>query len=543
MSDSLKSPYKAATAIFFYVLVLLLFVPIRTPLYIYDEGFAVFNATRLLNGELPYQDFWAVYPPGQLYILAGVYKLFGISLLASRVYDTLVRIAVVVGCFLVARQVTSKFLSYLTVFVAALVMASVGFYAYAVYPALALGVFALWCTIKFVETGRQQWLILAGVLVGISSFFRWDIGLYGIIGLGAAVFLHRLVASWQGGQPFLQVVWSGVKTAAGLLLPAAGMFLALYGLVSLNSGLSYVWDQVFWFPATKLHEVRALAYPKLIPGLSGLSDIWSYYSPYMDWLRFYLPLAVYAFTFAFYGYLILVRRIQLDTRHFGMLAAALFGLLAFAQALSRYDYIHALPTGLFALLVIVGLVSQVRRPPAAAVYLRTGLIILLPAILCVYFFSTLDSFNRTLDQFPPWNCYSPLPRASCAYVGENQLRTVDYIQANTQVDEPIYVGNQRHDMIFISDVGFYFLAGRPSATRYSELHPGVATTRPVQLEIINELDTKQVPLLVLVDIWLSQEPNGSAQSSGVTDLDDYIHDKYRQITQFGEYQIWQRADR
>ena len=97
-------------------------------------------------------------------------------------------------------------------------------------------------------------------------------------------------------------------------------------------------------------------------------------------------------------------------------------------------------------------------------------------------------------------------------------------------------------MIFVSDVGFYFLVDRQSATRYSELHPGVATTRPTQVEIIQELDAQQVQYLVLVDIWLSQEPNASALSSGVTDLDGYIHSHYHSVNQFGEYQVWERTE-
>jgi hypothetical protein len=76
------------------------------------------------------------------------------------------------------------------------------------------------------------------------------------------------------------------------------------------------------------------------------------------------------------------------------------------------------------------------------------------------------------------------------------------------------VGNQRHDILFVNDAGFYYLAARPSATRYSELHPGVANTLPVQQEIAGELEAKQVKYLVLVDIWLSNEPNGSSKSTG-----------------------------
>jgi len=534
---------KALIFLFFYGIFLLLFVPIRTPMNFYDEGFAVFNATRVLDGELPYQDFWAIYPPGQLYALAGVYKLFGITLLASRLYDTLVRFALVLGFFLFARKVTNRFLAYLATLGAALMMASVGFYAYAVYPALALGMFALWSTIWAVETKQLRWLVAGGVLAGITSFFRWDLGMYGMIGLSAALGVYQLADRWHNGQPFLSSLWSGVKFAARFLLPAGLTALVLYGLVAMNSGLKYVWDQVFWFPATQLHDVRWLAYPKLIPALpERLSDFWFYFSPLLEWFRFYLPLGLYAVALVYLIYNLLFRRLPLDAKHFGLLAAAFFGLMAFGQALSRYDHIHALPTGLFALAVLAGLTFQSHQKPAAR-YLWAALIVLLPAIISVYFLSNLDSVLRTLIQTPPWNCYSSFTRASCAYAGETRLQALNYLLANTRADDPIYVGNQRHDMIFVNDVGFYFLAGRPSATRYSELHPGVATTRPVQQEIILELESKQVPYLVLVDIWLSQEPNESAVSSGVADLDTYIHTQYRQVVEFGEYQVWRRVER
>ncbi|RYY10063.1 MAG: hypothetical protein EON55_17075, partial [Alphaproteobacteria bacterium] len=44
----------------------LLLVPLRTPVNVYDEGNLLVAAQRLLGGDVPYRDFWGVYPPGQL---------------------------------------------------------------------------------------------------------------------------------------------------------------------------------------------------------------------------------------------------------------------------------------------------------------------------------------------------------------------------------------------------------------------------------------------------------------------------------------------
>jgi len=45
---------------------------------IYDEGIpVVVAATRILDGDRPYRDFWVIYPPGQLYLVAAFFKVFG----------------------------------------------------------------------------------------------------------------------------------------------------------------------------------------------------------------------------------------------------------------------------------------------------------------------------------------------------------------------------------------------------------------------------------------------------------------------------------
>jgi len=117
---------------------------------------------------------------------------------------------------------------------------------------------------------------------------------------------------------------------------------------------------------------------------------------------------------------------------------------------------------------------------------------------------------------------------------------VEYVRAHTAPGETVFFGNARHDLIFINDLLAYFLADRPSPTRYAELHPGLATTVPVQQAIVADLAEKDVRWVVTRRGFESKEPNASGVSSGVTLLDDYIRTHYRPETTFGPYQVWQR---
>ena len=49
-----------------------------------DEGLMLQAAARISSGEVPYRDFWWFYPPGQSYLLGGLWSLLGPSLLTWR---------------------------------------------------------------------------------------------------------------------------------------------------------------------------------------------------------------------------------------------------------------------------------------------------------------------------------------------------------------------------------------------------------------------------------------------------------------------------
>lgn len=501
-----------------------MFLLIRSPFNFYDEGFALTGGQRVLDGQAPYRDFWGIYPPGQFYALAGVFKLFGANVLTARVYDTLVRFAAALAAFALVGKTANRRLAWLALMTVGLLLAAAGFYAYAVFPALALGLWALWAWLKGLESGKPAWRAVAGVLFGLAALVRWDLAVYGAAGAAAAGYLYALHGG--GRRRWLTALFAPAGMLAAMLL-TAGLG---YAAVGLRSGWGNLFEQVFYFPAVKLHEVRALAYPALLDVSLKLDGAW---------MQFYLPLAGMALVLGALGCALTRRAKTLAVGGYTTLALAIFSLGLFNQALSRYDFIHVTPASIAIFLAVCGLTAH-----AARLARGRALLILSGALLAIYALMYLPLALRVIAQnvarTPPWGCFSKIEKAGCVYIDPDQEAALRYIKGVVRPGQPLFVGNTRHDKVFVGDSGFYFLADRPIATRYDEIHPGVVNTLPVQEEIIGELERNPPPWIVLVDIWESTEPNASALSTGVTVLDEYLQARYRPVLQSGWYHILKR---
>ena len=538
---------------FFTLIFLILLIKIKTFFNFYDEGFAMFGSTRVLNGDVPYKDFWAIYPPGQFYILAGIIKLFGANLLNARIFDTLIRFLMVIGVFLITKRLAPPRLAFLAALIAGLMLASAGFYSYAVFPAMTLGLWSIITWLVYTEKRHKAWLVLSGVLLGISTIIRWDIGTYAGISLLAAGYLalltpglNRPLSGDPQGSFQLVTLFKPIKDLMWVWVPMVTIALLGYAWIGLQSGWKNLFEQVFYFPTSVLHSVRWLPYPSLIPpDLVGSATLYDMQIPIFnfpseDWFRFYLPILTLGIAVVLLVISFLKDGTRLNQGYFTLIALTLFGGLLFNQALSRYDLIHVTPASILTFIIAAAFIQQFSSKRMAT-WVKNCLVALVIGLTILYFAPSLKELLSSLDSAAPWGCYSSLKIAGCVSLGKDEEQAAEFLQANTLPSEPIFVGNQKHDRIFINDIGLYYLAGRESGTRYHELYPGVATTLPVQTEIALEIGLKDVKWIALVKIWDSNEPNKSALSSGVTYLDDYLRSHYLPVTEFGNYQILKRV--
>ena len=395
----------------------LITLPIKYPINVYDEGLALVGGMRVLHGDVPMRDFWAIYPPGQAYALAALFGAFGENVMVERVYDTVVRILLAFTIYLLTvRLLWSWRWALAPYLVAAVLLAAATFYGYAVYPALLFSFGALLLGFRYLDTGKRRWLAGAGVLLGVTAFFRIDLGFYAAVAAGVLLLLSRLLppgGETRWGQR-LRGLLGDLLAAFG---PAALLVAVFYGVLGSMAGYDQMVQNLLVFPATTFRAVRQLPYPAILPDWSIWAGEGSADSRLdrmlSDYLRFYLPLLVYGVAAALLVWrgVRAVRGRAQFARTDSMAAALLvLGLGLFMQALSRYDEIHVLPAALAAVVLIAWLLRQIPNADWRKPYVAIPAAALLLVSAVLYFLAPYVELSDNVHNFAPFGCYSVLPR-------------------------------------------------------------------------------------------------------------------------------------
>ena len=85
-----------------------LLIGINQGLFVYDEGLYLYGAMRVLDGELPYRDFWTILLPGQFYTLAALFDLFGQAIIVARISFAIVVFSLLTTVYLIAWKLRSE---------------------------------------------------------------------------------------------------------------------------------------------------------------------------------------------------------------------------------------------------------------------------------------------------------------------------------------------------------------------------------------------------------------------------------------------------
>jgi dolichyl-phosphate-mannose-protein mannosyltransferase len=187
----------------------------------HDEGTLAQSAARVGAGELPHRDFGEPYTGGLAYLDALAFRVFGTNLVAPRIVLFLVFLAWVPAVFYIAsRFVASAPAGGLTLLAVAWSLPNYS----AAIPSwfnLFFACFGVAALLKFLETGRTRWLLVAGVCGGLSCLIK-IVGLHYVAGALLFLVYHeqnaRPAPQAGGGGRVYQIVLAGALVAFVALL-------------------------------------------------------------------------------------------------------------------------------------------------------------------------------------------------------------------------------------------------------------------------------------------------------------------------------------
>ena len=201
-----------------------------------DENTYINMGKEVLNGKIPYEDFFFAHPPLQLYSLALIFKIFGSSFLAAKVFSLVVSFASVFLLFFITRELFNEKIALIS---SILLLFWPGFLIfsgqqYGMWEIVLLFLISVYLVLK-------DRLALAGAVFSFGLFFRYLLILY---------------------LPFLLILLflkkkSMTKFLTYFFVPTTMIFLLMLSLF----GYSFIDNSVLFQITTKIREETL---PKLV---------------------------------------------------------------------------------------------------------------------------------------------------------------------------------------------------------------------------------------------------------------------------------------
>jgi hypothetical protein len=477
----------------------------------FDEGLMLSAARRVGDGQVPYRDFLWSYGPAQPYLLAGLAKLFGASLLWWRVLWMFACAGVAVVAHTLVRRGAGPRWALATWLAVACAMAQPR--TANPFPLALLAALAALLAAADSERPPRARALRAGLLLALAAAFRLDFALY-----GAAAAVVALGMSARSVRPALECAAVAVAGAVLVYLP----FAIVVGPGDLYDSLvaTSLRERDYWtLPFPWSYHGPAATSPK------GLKHVLDFYVPALLLAGLVVGAAV--------ALVRMLRERRPPPAWTGMLV---FGLGSLSYLLSRTDEFHTIP-----LLVLLA----VLLPPAAVWVLREPAPLRRPlAAAALLVFALLLAHgvaNRASALFRPEPTselrVGPADGVRMRPAEARSLeRLVAQIHQRVPPGDPIYVAPARADLVRFTDPLVYVVADRDNAT---DRDHGLIARAGTQRRIVGQLERTRPRVVVrwTDPIGSRREPNLRGRPSGVHLLDDWLRRNYRLARRLFHYDV------
>ena len=472
-----------------------------------DEGSLLVYPELILKGNLPYRDFETFYGPANVYLLSGVYAVFGPSTLAERATGLVYRLLILAAVFCIGSRWGATLAAGATL-IAGAVLLDVGIVAYAWMGGVACALWSIFITDKADPHVR---CFFGGMLAAAALLFRPD--------LGPAVILGTLPL-------FLRMS----RLAKVRYLGGVGVGLLLLGVLAVAAGPQHVLDNLLLFPVFYGNGGRHLPLAQAAASVLGV-----------------LAVHLIASGVNILGGVIAVRRQPQLIAGRLLLGVALFAVALTHQAIQRIDGMHVrfaafaslaiLPISLFVLLSKTSFLSS-RQKPVIAVAAAVGFVASFAPALPVHVFSqVVAALNPNAP--PPFVLEEKgrrIPMATMPLVRTTGT-LLDRIGGMAAPGDRLFVGPADLRRTNYNDTFLYHMLPQlHPATYFLEMNPGSANR--LNSRLASDIRTADWLILNRVyDNWM--EPNSSSKN-GPDEPNVVVRTEFTFSGEFGDYLLFRR---
>jgi hypothetical protein len=478
----------------------------------------IFNSAELvLKGGILYKEKVGTIFPGLFYLLAFLYKIFGVSFLLSRYAMAVVFSLSSLLLFLLSRHLMDERIA----FAAALVFVAHRLWAFPVWNYMGYAPFtvfflmlALHFLFKFSENPRPGIALIIGLIVAVATLFKQDFGVFSAMGLFLYLFL------WPNLRPdslsMHDAGFSRVKVVTAYVSGGLALGLLVFIFFAFRGAHTDLLQNTLLVPLTRETTREATPLIPILPLLQQdhfVRDNWFQYAPSITFTRLLLnwqnqtpPGFLYGRTpvweillklIHYLPYLatlavaaILAKRyIKKDNsvQDQKMAAVLVVGTSLIMTQHKPYDYAHLmqlyLPVFVLVAFTIDSLLNAIRSRKAV-LYMMLGFLSILSGI---YLFHTVIGLAFVAGHY---SAKLEGPRANIYLTqGDHDSLTeaMEFVTEHTSSSDPVFVVPY-HSL-------FYFLADRPNPTRYENLWP-VKAFENMNQEIFEDLEENNVQYII-----------------------------------------------
>jgi hypothetical protein len=478
----------------------------------YDSGIALTGGFRILNGELPYKDFFTIYAPGQFYLNALI-QLISSEILFLRLVMSLFQLGILILIYKTSNLLFKKNYYIYSILLASFWLGGFDMWNRAIIVALFFNLLLVYNIVKSNINQEKQNYLLNAIYLSIIIFFRHDVG-----GITFIIYVLYNLYNIFNKKELKEIFGFVLKSILGFI-PL--IIFIVYLLTKVK--YSIILEHLVTIPREVFPLYRSLPFPNPFD-YSGFTRL---IKDIFLSSAFYLPVITLFITVIYY--------FKNKTTSKEIVIYSLFILPMINQMIVRSELEHSLPAVVMSSVIIFYLLDNLLKIKNLLLII---FLLMLPNMIA-------NKYKIFSSVYPDYSI-SKLERINNIVLpidyNKNIENAVNYINENTAPNSKIYVGLSNHDKVLSNEAAFYYLVQRMPSTYYHELHPGVTTTLEGQQKIYYSLEIQRVIYLVLFDNEDFESTNMSSKSSEVFYLDDKIKDYFKLETAFGNIKIYKRID-